>query len=155
MRRDPDICRIADECIASRMRLLNRVITGLYDEALRPYGLTISQMNLLVLAHRQGVARPAEVCERLCMDASTLSRNVRRMLERGWIETLSEADSRARPFRVTDEGQALLRDARAGWEQAQARAKELLGPRAEAALLTAAASVQSGAARGGDPGGSG
>jgi hypothetical protein len=40
--------RIARECIAVRVRLLNRVITSLYDDALRPLGITVSQLNLLV-----------------------------------------------------------------------------------------------------------
>ena len=31
--------RMASECIALRVRLLNRVITKIYDEALRPSGL--------------------------------------------------------------------------------------------------------------------
>ena len=39
---------IARTCVAARMRLLNRVVTNFYDDALRPLGLKISQLNILI-----------------------------------------------------------------------------------------------------------
>ena len=56
------IDEIAGECIAVRMRMLNRVITNIYDDALRPLDLKVSQMNILVAAAKMGMARPLEVC---------------------------------------------------------------------------------------------
>src|SRR5437773_9261264 len=73
------IDKIAEECIAVRLRTLNRVITNIYDHALRPLDLKVSQMNILVAAASMGTARPLEVCEYLQLDVSTLSRNVDRM----------------------------------------------------------------------------
>src|SRR5262245_53676910 len=54
--------RIAGDCIAVRVRLINRVVTSVYDEALRPLGIRVSQGNVLVAVARKGEARPAEVC---------------------------------------------------------------------------------------------
>ena len=34
--------RIAGQCIAVRVRLINRVVTGIYDEALRPLGIKVT-----------------------------------------------------------------------------------------------------------------
>ena len=102
---------IAGECIAVRMRMLNRVVTNIYDDALRPLGVKVSQMNILVAAGRMGTARPAEVCERLLLDVSTLSRNVERMKARGWLEVIPDDDGRAQPFRLTNEGRTLLQQA--------------------------------------------
>ena len=82
----PTIDDVARECIAVRMRMLNRVITRLYDDALRGVGLKVSQMNILVAAAKMGTARPDEVCRRLQLDVSTLSRNVERMKARGYTE---------------------------------------------------------------------
>ena len=73
---------IARECVTMKLRLVNRVITNLYDEALRPLGLKASQLNILVAAAKLGVAQPAQVCEILQLDNSTLSRNVSRMRAR-------------------------------------------------------------------------
>ena len=84
--------RIAGECIAVRMRMLNRIVTNLYDEALRPLGLRVSQMNILVATAKMGTVRPAEIGARLHLEASTLSRNVERMKERGWLEVVPDED---------------------------------------------------------------
>ena len=119
---------IARSCLAVRVRMLNRVITNLYDEALRPLGLKVSQLNILVVAAKLGTARPTEVCDMLLLDPSTLSRNVERMQAHGWLETVADSDRRAQPFRITAKGLALLKRAVPLWEQAQKRAAELLGP---------------------------
>jgi len=74
-----------------------------------------------------GTARPAEVCERLHLDVSTLSRNVERMKARGWLEVIPDEDGRAQPFRLTDQGEKLLQKALPAWKKAQKQAKSLLG----------------------------
>jgi DNA-binding MarR family transcriptional regulator len=119
--------RIAASCIAVRLRLLNRVVTNLYDEALRPLGLKVSQMNVLVVAAKLGVARPAQVSELLHLDLSTLSRNVDRMMAKGWLEAVPEEDARTQPFQLTEKGRKLLERAVPAWEKAQQQAAELLG----------------------------
>ena len=127
-RTSKQVDRIAANCIAVRLRLLNRVVTNLYDEALRPLGLKVSQLNVLVVAAKLGVARPAEVSELLHLDLSTLSRNVDRMMARGWLEAVPEEDARTQPFRLTGRGRRLLERAIPAWEKAQEQAAELLGP---------------------------
>lgn len=126
-RTKPQIDTIAGECIAVRMRMLNRIVTNIYDDALRPLGLKVSQMNILVAAAKMGQARPAEVCERLHLDVSTLSRNVERMKARGWLEVITDEDGRAQPFRLTAQGAKLLAKAAPAWKKAQKQAKEILG----------------------------
>jgi DNA-binding MarR family transcriptional regulator len=118
---------IAASCIAGRLRLLNRVVTSLYDVALRPFGMKLSQGNVLAVAAKLGVARPAQVCEFLEMDTSTLSRTVDRMVANGWLEIVPDEDGRSQPFRLTAEGRRLMERALPAWEQAQAEAGKLLG----------------------------
>lgn len=118
---------IASSCIAGRLRLLNRVVTNLYDDALRPFGVKLSQGNILAVTARLGVARPAEVCDILELDASTLSRTVERMVANGWIEILPDPDGRSHPFQLTDDGKRLMKSAIPAWERAQAQATKLLG----------------------------
>ena len=118
---------IAKTCIAGRLRLLNRVVTSLYDDALRPLGLKISQGNILIITGRIGVACPAQIGEILQLDLSTLSRNLELMRRNGWLEEVPGEDARSHPFRLTAEGKRLIRKAIPAWEKAQARARELLG----------------------------
>src|SRR3954463_13700916 len=118
---------IARTCIAVRLRLLNRVVTNLYDDALRPLGLKVSQMNILILTAKLGLARPAQVCEILQLDTSTLSRNVKPLQAHGWLEVVPEEDARAQPFRLTAQGKRLVEKAVPAWQEAQRQAAELLG----------------------------
>src|SRR5438874_11932996 len=99
---------IARTCIAVRLRLLNRVVTNFYDEALRPLGLKVSQLNVLVVTAKLGLARPAQVCDILHLDTSTLSRTVERMRAHGWLEVVPGEDARTQPFRPTAQGKRLL-----------------------------------------------
>jgi DNA-binding MarR family transcriptional regulator len=124
---NPAIDAMARACIALRLRLLNRVVTNLYDDALRPLGLKVSQLNLLVATAKLGLAQPTKVCEVLQLDASTLSRNVERMRAKGWLEVVPGADARMQAFRLTTQGRRLLEWAVPAWERAQQQAGELLG----------------------------
>jgi DNA-binding MarR family transcriptional regulator len=125
---------ISRTCVAVRLRLLNRVVTNLYDDALRPLGLKVSQLNILIVTARLGVARPAQVCEILQLDASTLSRNVKPLQAHGWLEVVPGDDARAQPFRLTPQGKRLIEKAMPAWEKAQRQATELLGEQGIALL---------------------
>src|SRR6476469_10476598 len=109
------ISKVAGECVAVRLRMLNRVITNIYDDALRALDLKVSQMNILVAAAKMGTARPIEVCEYLHLDVSTLSRNVERMKARGWLEVVANEDGRSQPFQLTAQGRKLLETAIPAW----------------------------------------
>ena len=132
---------ISRTCIAVRLRLLNRVVTNFYDDALRPLGLRVSQLNILTVTARLGLARPAQVCDILQLDASTLSRNVKPLQARGWLEVVPGEDARAQPFRLTPQGKRLIEKAVPAWEQAQRRASELLEGKGVALLDKAARKV--------------
>ena len=121
------IDKIAGECVAVRLRMLNRVITNIYDDALRPLDLKVSQMNILVAAAKMGTVRPAEVCEYLHLDVSTLSRNVERMKARGWLEVVPDEDGRSQPFQLTPQGRKLLEKAVPAWSEAQQQVTKVLG----------------------------
>jgi DNA-binding MarR family transcriptional regulator len=129
---------IAKTCVVVRLRLLNRVVTNIYDDALRPLGLKASQLNILIVTAKLGLARPAQVCEVLQLDTSTLSRNVERMRARGWLEVVPEKDARAQPFQLTALGHRLIEKAFPKWEKSQRQAEKLLGTEGIAVLDRAA-----------------
>ncbi|MBX9791015.1 MAG: MarR family winged helix-turn-helix transcriptional regulator [Pirellulales bacterium] len=121
------IDKVASECVAVRLRMLNRIVTNIYDDALRTLDLKVSQMNILVAAAKMGTARPVDVCEHLHLDVSTLSRNVERMKARGWLEVVPDEDGRSQPFRLTPQGRKLLEKAIPCWSEAQQQVKKALG----------------------------
>jgi len=114
-------------CIATRLRLATRVVTKVYEDALRPFGLTVSQMALLAVSAHCGAIRQAEVVAQLQIDDSTLSRNLDRMRANGWLDEVVEEDARVHTHRLTGAGEALLVQVMPAWRGAQKRAHELLG----------------------------
>ena len=114
-------------CLSTRLRLATRVITKVYDDALRPFGLTASQMSLLAMAASCDILRQAEVSTLLQMDNSTLSRNLDRMRANGWLEKVAGEDARVHSHRLTASGKALFEQAMPAWRVAQRRAQKLLG----------------------------
>ncbi len=125
---------MARQCLALKVRMLNRVVSGIYDDALRPFGLKVSQMNILVATAKFGVAHPGPMSKLLELDPSTLSRNVERMRARNWIEPVPAPDGREQPFRLTPTGERLLQKIAPVWEAAQRQAAKLLGTQAVAFL---------------------
>jgi DNA-binding MarR family transcriptional regulator len=95
-------------------------------------------LNVLVVTARLGQAQPAQVCDLLQLDPSTLSRNVERMRAKGWLEVVPGEDARTQPFRLTAQGRRLLDKAVPAWEEAQGKAAALLGHEGLALLDQAA-----------------
>jgi DNA-binding MarR family transcriptional regulator len=110
-------------CVAMCVRQINRRVTRIYDAALRPYGLGAAQLNILTalaLAGSKGV-RQRELARALDVEKSTLSRNLARMLENGWIDSEADPDVGAR-IRLSPEGRRRMTRALPGWRAAQSRA---------------------------------
>lgn len=76
---------IADACIAEELRLLTRRVTNMHNRELRPHGLTIGHMNILVVASRVHPATQQQVSYVLHLEKCTLSRDVGPMCDRGWL----------------------------------------------------------------------
>ena len=119
--------RVAGDCIAVRVRLLNRVISALYDEALRPHGLRIGQANILVAVARMGQPRPTDVCRAMRLEKSTLSRDVEVLKRSGWLESDPPEGGRNQRLRITPAGSRLLAETFPAWESAQMEARTLIG----------------------------
>ncbi len=120
--------RIPRECLALRVKMVNRVITKIYDDALRPLGIRVTQAAMLAFALERGVLRQSELCAELQLDDSTMSRNLERLCSQGWLEPVTESsDARQHPYRLTRKGAALLERVMPRWEAAQQRARQLLG----------------------------
>ncbi len=120
---------IAGECLAARVRMLNRTITAIYDDALRPLGLTTGQLNILVVVTKHGPLSPGEVARRLNMEKSTVSRNVERMRANGWLTVTATDSGHKQQLTLTRQGKTLLENSVSAWDEAQTRTRALLGRR--------------------------
>jgi DNA-binding MarR family transcriptional regulator len=76
-----------------------------------------------------------ELAEVASLDRTTLTRNLRPLIERGYVRTVSGKDRRERLVEVTNDGRLALREALPLWDQAQEGMTEGLGQEATSALL--------------------
>jgi DNA-binding transcriptional ArsR family regulator len=86
-------------CVGYRVRRLSRVVSGIYDEALGPLKLKISQFSILAVLDRQGPLTAVDLCRLLMMDKSTASRNLQRLRRRGWISLVKDRDGSGQSYR--------------------------------------------------------
>ena len=130
-------------CFADKLRLLNRIITRIYDEALRPTGLTTSQMNILVVVAKYGEATPLQIRDWLHMEKSTLSRNVGRLQQNGWLSILKSDNGRTHTLKLTSKGSQALQEGLPLWESAQRKAETILGKTGIQAIMRVAGALRS------------
>jgi DNA-binding MarR family transcriptional regulator len=110
-----------------RVRRLSRTVTRIFDEALRPHGISTAQLNMLVAVTRAGPLRPFELARVLDLEKSTVTRNLDRMLARRWIRTTPEPDGNGYRVEVEPAGRALLERTLPSWAAAQKRALQHVG----------------------------
>lgn len=118
---------IASGCVLTRTRLIARAVTGIYDDAFRPFGIQASQFALLVMIAKVGPARRAEVGRINRQDRSTLTRNLKIMLREGWIEEVPDRTGKGRLVTASEAGLHLMEAAEPVWREAQKNARALLG----------------------------
>ena len=128
----------ANECIAVRVRLLSRMVTHIYDSAMKPYGVKLNQMTILSLVYLTGETGFEALGRRLKMEKSTASRNVERLKKAGWLTVTQDSDDKRKILRITPAGERLLADVHEAWENAQKQAAELLGREGAAAVCLTA-----------------
>jgi DNA-binding MarR family transcriptional regulator len=116
-----------EACIAMRVRRMSRIVTRIYDEALRPLGLTASQFTLLTSLAMQDGVTASEVGFDLDIEKSTLSRNLKRLLALELIAMDPPAGRRGRGLHLTPKGESAIRTAYPLWRATQVRAEGLFG----------------------------
>ena len=126
---------IHTKCACARVRRAARSLTDLYDEALKPVDLRITQFSVLRTIDRMGPVNISSLAAEMALDRSTLGRNLA-VLERQGLVGLSEGDDqRERTASLTSRARRLLDKAVPLWEQAQERVDNLLGKQGVAALF--------------------
>lgn len=119
--KEPSICN----CL--NVRRASRAITQFYDEVLKPSGLTIAQLGMLRhLAVTEGTT-VGGLAKRMRIDRTTLNRNMKPLLESGFITIVPGEDSRTRQITLTEAGKEASARAWALWGEAQTALGEYLG----------------------------
>ncbi len=115
------------ECACFNLRKTARAVSQLYDKVLKPVGLRGTQFSLLAAIARSESITISHLAERLVMERTTLTRNLRPLEKQGLIKVIPGMDLRTRVVTLTTKGYQTLDNALPLWERAQARFVEGFG----------------------------
>lgn len=139
-----DACaEIIASCACSNLRKASRVVTSYFDECLEPSGLKISQFYLLMNIHKLTSTTITHLAQKLSMDQTTMTRNLKILEKQKLIEIVAGQDQRTRVVSLTLEGYNTLTKALPLWKQAQTRVTEGLGQEMWNSLLVGLSSTTS------------
>lgn len=121
-------------CSNHRVRQLMRSVGQLYDAHLAASGLRITQYSLLSHVLAAGPVRPVDLARLMRMDASTLTRNLKPLVDAGWVRSGQGENQRSRLIEITEAGRAKREQAKQCWKAAQNELNARLGLQRVAAL---------------------
>jgi len=132
--------REAMGCTCLCIRRAARQFTQIYDHALEPAGLTVTQFGLLAnlfgaSLRRSEVSSIGAIADWLGMDPTTLNRNLKPLKARGLVKDQTDpSDGRLRIVQLTGKGRHKLNNAMVLWRQAHAKVEQTLGRKQRLAL---------------------
>lgn len=134
------------ECYCTQFRRSANALTHIYDDALRPIGLKITQLTLLRGLDRLGEATYNQIAAELALDKTTISRNIKLLIDAGWVRISADEDARFKVASLSPDGRRMLKKAEPYWNAAQTQVerelkKFLKGP-AKGVLLDALETLQ-------------
>ena len=114
-------------CACANLRRADRVVSQLYDDALRPSGLRITQFTLLQALTLAPKISQKQLAALLAIDSTTLTRTLAPLRRKGWLRSVSGADRRELRLSLTAAGKREYKRALPYWQAAQKNLQRALG----------------------------
>ena len=121
-------------CTNLKLRQLMRRVAQRYDAEVGKTGLRGTQYSLLSYVTKLGPIRPVDLAAVMKVDASTLTRNLRPLIDAGLLVLEPGPDARSRLVSATPAGREKRQEAQRRWRVAQESLNERLGMRRVVAL---------------------
>ncbi|MBB2918395.1 MarR family winged helix-turn-helix transcriptional regulator [Cupriavidus alkaliphilus] len=129
-------------CACTRIRRAARALTEVYDDALLPLGLKVTQFSLLRTIARLGTPSLTQLAGETALDRSTLGRNVGVLQRKGLVRLSEGEDLREHTVSLSPQACRLLEQAAPLWQQVQRRVEHALGAQGVAVLFDALARLE-------------
>jgi DNA-binding MarR family transcriptional regulator len=123
-------------CICASLRRASRLLSQVYEDALRPLGMRGTQFTILQTLTLAGEVTQGQLGQMLGMDSTTLTRTLTIMNREGWIAKRRGEDRREWRMRLSKKGEAQFKIALPHWQKAQDRLRDQLGNRLSDNLMT-------------------
>lgn len=109
----------SSQCACFNIRKAMRHLTQFYDSVFSPIGIRSTQFSLLAHIAATKDISISVLAEKMVMERTTLTRNLRPMEKAGYIKIMQGADKRTRTISLTDTGMEKLMEAVPYWLEAQ------------------------------------
>lgn len=115
-------------CVCFSLRKSARAVSQLYDAALEPCGLRVTQFSLLASLRAGGPLTVSKLAEAMVMDRTTLTRNLAPVARQGLVKVApGRRDKRTKEVALTARGRKRLSQAYPLWTIAQNHMMKALG----------------------------
>ncbi|HEY5972541.1 MAG TPA: MarR family winged helix-turn-helix transcriptional regulator [Pseudoxanthomonas sp.] len=106
-------------CTCFRLRRAARQVSQIYDRELAAVDLSLNEYSILRHAERGGHCLLSGLADSLRMERTTLTRNLKPLLEAGWLKETRGEDARQRVIAITASGRKRIASAKPHWQRAQ------------------------------------
>ncbi len=124
----PNFDRIQPQtCVNGKLRRLHRLINSAYQSKIKPFGLRGSMLSILFIIGKKPNVNQKFIAETLVLDQSTMSRDLKKLVNKGWVRINKGEDSRHSSLELTNEGYELLEEIAPIWEALHHKVENILG----------------------------
>jgi DNA-binding MarR family transcriptional regulator len=116
------------KCVCVNLRRASRTITKIYDKALEPSKLKVTQFSVLVTIMNCGPINVSNLSRLLNLDRTTLVRNLKSSELACYIEDVAGSDPRERLLAISASGRLAVEEALPCWRAVQKQVRSELGP---------------------------
>lgn len=113
--------------MCANVRRASRVLSQIYDEAMRPLGLRMTQFSIVQALSLTGERPQGDIADLLALDSTTLTRSVALLRKRGWVKVRNGEDQRERWLSLSRSGEAELTRIQPAWQAIQKEVRSKLG----------------------------
>src|SRR6516165_7580897 len=128
-------------CLNFQLRRTSRLLARYYDDALRPFGLRITQFNILAVLAQTGPITITALADFVGLERSALARNLKPIARKQFVTIVPGKDKRTRTVKLASAGGRKLKETLPRWDQAQTKLVEKVGRDDASALLRAVGKV--------------
>jgi DNA-binding MarR family transcriptional regulator len=117
------------DCLCTSIRRSARNISQIYSDHLQQSGekINANQVSILVLLSQIEKETISELSNKLKMERTTLTRNLKVLDKSGWIKTYCGTDGRMKFTKLSKRGNQVLGKILPYWKKAQNQTKKILG----------------------------
>ena len=114
-------------CMNGKLRKLHRLINSAYMSNLKPFGIRGSMLSILFIIGKMPGVNQKFIADKLILDQSTMTRDIKKLENKGWVVKKVGSDSRQKALELTDNGYQLLEEITPIWEKMHHTVESILG----------------------------